>query len=159
MHTVVFWLFVIAIFELFYLSQVSIRLDNESDVFQALEHHLEYAFNKGNIKSCISIFRQRLPGEELGPRIINHQLLRFAGYRSSEGVVTGDPQEVSMTDFAVQLGWHPPHTAFDLLPLMFQWPGGRRNKRPRTFSGKYRTSVFRMVSHAELEMVCRSGDC
>jgi len=99
------------------------ELDNESDVFQALEHHLEYAFNKGNIKSCIAIFRQRLPGEELGPRIINHQLLRFAGYRSSEGVVTGDPQEVSMTDFAVQLGWHPPHTAFDLLPLMFQWPG------------------------------------
>jgi len=27
MHTVVFWLFVIAIFELFYLSQVSIRLE------------------------------------------------------------------------------------------------------------------------------------
>jgi nitric oxide synthase oxygenase domain/subunit len=52
--------------------------------------------------------------------IWNQQLLSFAGYRNEDGTVLGDPQNVSLTEAIMELGWLPPNnrTQWDLLPLV-----------------------------------------
>ncbi len=99
------------------------QMDTPSDIFGALEKHIDFAYNGGNIKSTITVFRQRMPHEESGPRILNHQLLRFAGYENADGSITGDSAELDVTAHARKLGWASGNTSFDLLPHMIRWPG------------------------------------
>jgi nitric-oxide synthase len=94
------------------------------DVFTALQHHLNYAFNGGRIRSAITVFRPAAADEAEPPRILNHQLLRFAGYkREGTGGVLGDPAEVPFTEFCQEIGWQGKGTAFDVLPWVVRWPG------------------------------------
>ncbi|XP_068280790.1 nitric oxide synthase 3-like, partial [Nyctibius grandis] len=92
-----------------------------AEMFSFLCTHLQYATNRGNIRSAITIFPQRAPGRG-DFRIWNPQLIRYAGYRQPDGSVRGDPANVEITELCVQHGWSPGGGRFDVLPLLLQGP-------------------------------------
>jgi hypothetical protein len=57
-----------------------------------------------------------------GPRIVNSQLIRYAGYPTVGGGVFGDPANVDITLLARVLGWPGtrPRGRFHILPLIVQ---------------------------------------
>uniref|UniRef100_A0A8B9I9X2 nitric-oxide synthase (NADPH) n=1 Tax=Anser brachyrhynchus TaxID=132585 RepID=A0A8B9I9X2_9AVES len=90
-------------------------------MFGFLCTHIQYATNRGNIRSAITIFPQRVPGRG-DFRIWNSQLIRYAGYRQPDGSVLGDPANVDITELCVHYGWSPGNGRFDVLPLLLQGP-------------------------------------
>jgi nitric-oxide synthase, bacterial len=99
------------------------HLTTADEIFSALLDHLRFATNSGKIRSTISVFAPAPPGE-VGLRIWNPQLIRYAGYRQVDGTVLGDPLHADLTDVVRQLGWQPKAgTPFDILPLVIQLPG------------------------------------
>ncbi|MGC1286742.1 MAG: nitric oxide synthase oxygenase [Streptosporangiaceae bacterium] len=87
--------------------------------------HLREATNGGQIRPMITVFapdRPYLPG----PRIINSQLVRYAGHETADGAVVGDPANVDVTRLARHLGWSGgrPASRFDVLPLIVEEGGG-----------------------------------
>ena len=96
------------------------------EVFLQCLEHIEYSTNKGRIIPAMTFFPSA--GSQHTFRLINDQLLRYAGYRQSDGRVIGDPQQVAFTELAIKLGWRPPSpiSAFDLLPLIIELPSGER---------------------------------
>ncbi len=86
--------------------------------------HLREATNGGRIRPVITVFAPDAPGRP-GPRILNAQLVRYAGHPSADGGVTGDPANAELTGLARQLGWRggQPPGRFDQLPLIVQEPG------------------------------------
>ncbi|XP_026757602.2 nitric oxide synthase-like isoform X1 [Galleria mellonella] len=93
-----------------------------SGMFEALCNHIKYATNKGNIRSAITIFPQRTDGKH-DYRIWNPQLISYAGYLEPDGSVLGDPARVEFTEICIRLGWKPPRTAWDILPLVLSADG------------------------------------
>uniref|UniRef100_A0A452GXI0 Nitric oxide synthase 3 n=1 Tax=Gopherus agassizii TaxID=38772 RepID=A0A452GXI0_9SAUR len=91
------------------------------EMFGFLCTHLQYATNRGNLRSAITIFPQRMPGRG-DFRIWNSQLIRYAGYPQPDGSVLGDPANVDITELCIQHGWTPGHGRFDVLPLLLQAP-------------------------------------
>ncbi|XP_048807301.1 LOW QUALITY PROTEIN: nitric oxide synthase, endothelial [Lagopus muta] len=91
------------------------------EMFGFLCSHIQYATNRGNIRSAITIFPQRTPGRG-DFRIWNTQLIRYAGYRQPDGSVLGDPANVDITELCVHYGWSPGSGRFDVLPLLLQGP-------------------------------------
>ena len=86
--------------------------------------HLREATNDGRIRPVITVFAPDAPYWP-GPRILNSQLVRYAGYPAAGGTVIGDPANVDITLVARTLGWpgaRPPGR-FDLLPLVVQESG------------------------------------
>ena len=71
--------------------------------------HLREATNGGKIRPMITVFAPDAP-DRPGPRILNSQLVRYAGYDIVGGGVIGDPANADLTRLARDLGW----------------PGGRR---------------------------------
>jgi len=102
-------------------------LDSEEQIAQALFRHIEYATNGGRIRPSITIFRQAEGMQRI--RIWNHQLIRYAGYESEDGII-GDPASVEFTKQCLRLGWRGERTPFDILPLVVQIGGGE----PRWFA-------------------------
>jgi nitric-oxide synthase len=91
--------------------------------------HLREATNRGRVRPTLTVFAPSTP-ERPGPRIWNEQLIRYAGYRRSEGTVIGDPRYARFTSALLDLGWPGgPGTRFDVLPLVVQAPG----EPPRLF--------------------------
>ena len=107
--------------------------------------HLREATNGGRIRPVITVFAPDSPGRP-GPRILNSQLVGYAGYQRAHGVM-GDPAHVEITRLACDLGWlpHDPPGRFTLLPLIVQSPG-----RPR--------AVFDLPRDAVLEVPLRHPD-
>jgi nitric-oxide synthase, bacterial len=87
--------------------------------------HLREATNGGRIRPVITVFAPDAPGQP-GPRILNSQLVRYAGYQAVSGGITGDPANVDVTRLACGLGWPGARPAgrFDVLPLLVQEVGG-----------------------------------
>jgi nitric-oxide synthase len=54
----------------------------------------------------------------------NDQLIRYAGHRSADGAVIGDPAQQQFTAAMENLGWRGKGSAFDILPLAIEIPGG-----------------------------------
>src|SRR6266496_3971189 len=73
----------------------------------------------------ITLFAPDAPGRP-GPRILNSQLVRYAGYETADGAVIGDPLNVAVTRLARDLGWPGgrPAGRFDILPLLVREVGG-----------------------------------
>ena len=94
-------------------------------MFEALKRHIALATQGGQLRAVMTAFRPQRPGEARGPRVWNSQLLRYAGYRKSDGSLLGDPANERMTVEALKRGWVPPtpKTGFDLLPLILEMPG------------------------------------
>ena len=97
------------------------EVNDEEGVYHALIHHIKYATNDGKVKPTITIFKQ-YEGEENNIRIYNHQLIRYAGYKTEMGVI-GDSHSAAFTDFCQELGWQGEGTNFDVLPLVFSVDG------------------------------------
>jgi len=93
------------------------------DVFAEVMAHLHEASAGGRVKSYITVFPPDTPACP-GPRILNGQVLRYAGYRQADGSVVGDPLNVRLTDLAVSLGWKGSDGRFDLLPLVVRDAAG-----------------------------------
>ncbi|XP_053812164.1 nitric oxide synthase, endothelial [Vidua chalybeata] len=91
------------------------------EMFSLLCSHIQFATNRGNIRSAITIFPPRAPGRG-DFRIWNPQLIRYAGYRQPDGSVRGDPANVDITELCIQHGWTPGGGRFDVLPLLLQSP-------------------------------------
>lgn len=95
-----------------------------SQLFDALFYHIDYATNGGSIRSVLSLFPENTENEN-PYRIVNHQLIRYAGYKLNDGQVLGDPVSIRLTNFALQLGWIPKKfSAYDVLPIIIQLPNG-----------------------------------
>jgi nitric-oxide synthase, bacterial len=95
-----------------------------SDVAAESVAHLREATNGGRIRPVITVFAPDAPGRP-GPRIRNPQLVRYAGYRTADGTVIGDPPNEDITRLAFDLGWPGgrPAGRFDILPLVVQEAG------------------------------------
>lgn len=94
-----------------------------ADIFEACVAHLRRSTNGGKIQPLITVFAEA-DAEGRGPAIHNYQLIRYAGYRQSDGTVLGDPAEVVFTERVMAAGWKPPAqcSAFDVLPLVIETP-------------------------------------
>lgn len=107
------------------------HLDSADEIADSLREHLSLAQADGNVRSVLTVFAP--PDRPVGPapRIWNHQLCAYAGYRHRDGTVLGDPKNIALTDHALALGWQPPAnpTRFDLLP----WIVSGRDGRPQLF--------------------------
>lgn len=87
--------------------------------------HLREATGGGRIRPLITVFAQDHPGCP-GPRIVNEQLIRYAGYRRKDDAVLGDPRNVAFTEQVLRMGWRGgAGTRFDVLPLVVQPAKGR----------------------------------
>ena len=80
------------------------HLTTAAEIFEALVEHIQLSTNCGNIRPMISIFAPDLPGRA-GIRIWNPQLVRYAGYRQSDGTIVGDPAQLELTEICQDLGW------------------------------------------------------
>jgi nitric-oxide synthase len=90
--------------------------------------HLREATCGGRVRSYITVFAPDAPCRP-GPRILNGQAVRYAGYRHAGGV-TGDPANAALTELAAALGWEGGGGRFDVLPLVVTDSGGQ----PHMFS-------------------------
>lgn len=88
-------------------------LHTEESIFEALLEHIEFATNKGRIRPTITVFSSQ------DVRIWNHQLIRYAGYETDNGIV-GDPDSIDFTKVCQSLGWKGNDGLFDVLPLVIQ---------------------------------------
>ncbi|WP_181775735.1 nitric oxide synthase oxygenase [Amycolatopsis pittospori] len=102
--------------------------------------HLRDATRGGRIRSTITVFAPDGPAGP-GPKIHNDQLIRYAGYRLSDGSVLGDPRYADFTEDVRRHGWHAPERkgSFDILPLLIESEPGERR-------------LFRLPSDAVLEV-------
>ncbi|XP_061441724.1 nitric oxide synthase 3 isoform X2 [Rhineura floridana] len=91
------------------------------EMFTSVCTHINYATNRGNLRSAITIFPKRMAGRG-DFRIWNQQLVHYAGYIQPDGTFLGDPASVEFTEVCVQYGWRPPRGRFDILPLLLQAP-------------------------------------
>lgn len=123
------------------------HLDTPEAVFDAMDQHLDYAFNGGQIRPVITIFKPKRDEDPFSPRIVNHQLLRFAGYTQSDGSCLGDPAEQLLTTHCIRLGWNGHETAFDFLPYVVRWPGYPEQWRMPTVPERMRVPII----HPELD--------
>lgn len=93
------------------------------EIADALVDHLRVSTNGGRLRPLITVFPAPAP-DRPGIRILNEQLIRYAGYRQGDGRVVGDPGNVGLTELLQALGWRGgaggPH---DVLPLAIQLPG------------------------------------
>ncbi|HMH94751.1 MAG TPA: nitric oxide synthase oxygenase [Streptosporangiaceae bacterium] len=95
-----------------------------SDIAAESVMHLREATNGGKIRPVITVFAPDAPGRP-GPRIINSELVRYAGHPAAGGAITGDPATAGVTRLARDLGWPggQPPGRFDVLPLIVQEAG------------------------------------
>ncbi len=98
------------------------KLSSAEEVFADALAHLKSATQGGKIRSTLSVYATADEGGQ-GIRILNKQLIRFAGYTLPNGEILGDPDSISFTSYCTSLGWEGKKTAFDLLPLVIQREG------------------------------------
>lgn len=91
-------------------------LQQEDEIFDALLEHITYATNNGKIRPTITIFQQKESNQER-VRIWNHQIIRYAGYETKNGII-GDSSSVAFTRVCEGLGWRGERTHFDILPIV-----------------------------------------
>ncbi|MGC9669718.1 nitric oxide synthase oxygenase [Planosporangium sp. 12N6] len=101
-------------------------------VFAELVRHLENAAappddrhgprTARRIRPVISVFDPAAPGTGTPVRVWNDQLIRYAGYRNTDGTVVGDPRYVEFTESVTALGWRGRGGRFDVLPLVIESP-------------------------------------
>jgi len=100
------------------------EITGAADICEESVAHLHEATNGGRIRPVITVFAPDAPGRP-GPRILNSQLVRYAGYETADGTVIGDPASAGVTGLARDLGWAGgrPAGRFDMLPLLVQEAG------------------------------------
>lgn len=101
------------------------RVTAPDEIAEECFEHLRVAANGGRIRPVISVFAPDRPGRP-APRIVNDQLVRYAGHRTAAGDWVGDPRGAGLTAEARALGWKRDEEDFQVLPLMVrERPGSR----------------------------------
>lgn len=89
------------------------HVTDHAGVVDHLERHMVHAFNRGRIRSAITVFAPRTTGPiGVGPdrvRMGNHQLMRYAGFKAEDGSTIGDPHSSAFTAHCLDKGWEPGH--------------------------------------------------
>jgi nitric-oxide synthase, bacterial len=100
------------------------HVDTADGIAAESAEHLREATNGGRVRPLITVFAPDAPGRP-GPRILNSQLIRYAGYQTAGAAVTGDPATAGFTRLACGLGWPggQPPGRFDVLPMIVQGAG------------------------------------
>jgi len=100
------------------------EVTSAADIAAESVAHLREATNSGRIRPVITVFAPDAP-DRPGPRILSSQLVRYAGYQTASGSITGDPANADLTRLAFDLGWPGgrPAGRFDVLPLIVQEAG------------------------------------
>nr|WP_205861700.1 nitric oxide synthase oxygenase [Planosporangium flavigriseum] len=129
-------------------------------VFAELVRHLEVAGgNRGDapgsrrIRPVISVFAPAHPGKMPAVRLWNEQLIRYAGYRNTDGSVVGDPRYAEFTEAVTALGWRGKGERFDVLPLVLESPLGG----PRLFDLPEHAIVEVPLAHPEYPWFAELG--
>ncbi|GAA3015637.1 nitric oxide synthase oxygenase [Kitasatospora albolonga] len=92
-------------------------VDSPDELAAECFDHLRAATNGGRIRPVITVFAPDRPGRP-GPRIVNQQLVRYAGHTTPEGALVGDPAGAGLTALARESGWKGGEERFEVLPLM-----------------------------------------
>ncbi|GAB7187761.1 nitric oxide synthase oxygenase [Kitasatospora sp. Ki12] len=100
------------------------HLTSADDIAAECFEHLRQAGNDGRIRPVVSVFAPDRPGRP-APRILNQQLVRYAGHRTENGTV-GDPAGAALAERARELGWKCAEDRFEVLPLLVQERPGER---------------------------------
>lgn len=96
------------------------QVDTAEGVALECVAHLREATGNGKIRPTVTVLPPDTPALP-GPRILNDQLIRYAGYREGDHVV-GDPLNLPLTETAQALGWRGRGGRFDVLPVVIR-PG------------------------------------
>lgn len=93
------------------------------EVFEFCVQHLRQSTNGGKIQPLMTFLPPSKDGHQV--RILNSQLIRYAGYKLTDGSILGDPEQQATTQLALDTGWRPsePKSRFDILPLLIDFPG------------------------------------
>lgn len=121
------------------------HVNDEKSIKEKIINHINYATNAGKILPTITIFKPNL-GETNSLKIHNHQLLRYAGYETEDGII-GDPISVSFTKECESLGWNGNKSNYDYLPIVFTLD---RNK-PYWFSIPKQSILDVQIEHPEYD--------
>lgn len=97
------------------------QLSTADEIAEGCFEHLRVSTNGGRLRSVLTVFAPQRPGRP-GPRVHNPQLIRYAGYRTAEGVI-GDPLHADLTEQVQALGWTGAGTPFDILPVLISVDG------------------------------------
>ena len=89
---------------------------NQDDAIRHLKRHVDTAFNDGNVTNVITIFPPAQSSEDVPWRLLNHQLIRYAGFQQPDGKILGDPDSVDLTNYCQKQGWEPRQSAWTPLP-------------------------------------------
>ncbi len=83
--------------------------------------HVRVSLNRGNIRPVMSVFAPETPASP-GMRLLNAQLLGYAGYDRGGGDRLGDRNNRDLTMTALRSGWPAPRppSPFDVLPLLIR---------------------------------------
>jgi nitric-oxide synthase len=98
------------------------QCETAGEVAEACWEHLRVSTNGGKIRPVVTVFRPYRAANR-NVQLINHELVRYAGYQQPDGSVVGDPQYVGLTQMATSLGWRGAGSAFDILPLIISVDG------------------------------------
>ena len=99
------------------------QCSSQEDAIQHLKHHVEQAFNHGQITNVITVFPAAKPGEEHAWRMLNHQLIRYAGFEDGHGNIEGDPDSVEFTKYCQRQGWSGTKGSWTPLPWVLVQDG------------------------------------
>ncbi|GKU79457.1 nitric oxide synthase oxygenase [Paenibacillus sp. L3-i20] len=130
------------------LTVVDAREVNTVDgMANVLFEHISVASNGGKIRPLITVFSPVKSNHvSTGPRIWNHQLIRYAGYVMDDGTIVGDAASISFTETCIALGWKGAGTAFDVLPLVLSVDG----KAPTFFDIPKELVLEVQITHPEI---------
>ncbi|MFI2076661.1 MULTISPECIES: nitric oxide synthase oxygenase [Streptomyces] len=129
------------------------HVDDAERIAQEAVQHLRLAGNGGRVRPYVTVFAPDAPGRP-GPRILNEQLVRYAGYTRPDGTVLGDPVNAGITALAQDLGWPGgPGTPFDVLPLLVEG----RGEKPRWFEVPDSAVLQVPIEHPGLPWFSRLG--
>lgn len=127
------------------------------DIAAECFEHLRLAGNGGRIRPVISVFAPDRPGRPAA-RILNQQLVRYAGHRTSDrgpdGGVTGDPAGLQLAARARDLGWKSAEDRFEVLPLLIQ---ERPGERPEWYQLPDDTTLEVPLCHPEFAWFAELG--
>ncbi|MFE7559499.1 nitric oxide synthase oxygenase [Kitasatospora sp. NPDC057500] len=101
------------------------HLSSADDIATECFEHLRTATNGGRIRPVISVFAPDRPGRPAA-RILNQQLVRYAGRPGPDGRWIGDPAGGQLAARARDLGWKGGEERFEVLPLLIQERPGER---------------------------------
>ena len=88
----------------------------ETQAIDHLKRHVDAAFNGGKITNVITVFPPAQTSQDPPWRMLNHQLVRYAGFGEDQRNVKGDPDSLAFTAYCQRQGWNGEESPWTPLP-------------------------------------------